>query len=225
MRYPIRELPGSYSLLLMQAKIIQVFLQMSWSPNPNWSEFYGSAGEIHEYYKGLVTKYALPIFLLCSLLISFVRFGLGKYINLNHEVIRAEWFDDAKQWRIQIRGPDGKVFTDECDIFINGGGVLNAWKWPSIKGLHDFRGTLCHTARWPDDLNVQGKRVAVIGSGSSGIQVLATIQPEVKQMYHWIRSPTWITGAFAQQFAGHGGKNFKCTCAHLDSKRCIDLYT
>ena len=45
---------------------------------------------------------------------------------------------------------------------------------------------------------------------SSGIQVLATIQPEVKQLYHWIRSPTWITPAFAQQFAAPGGKNFEC---------------
>ncbi|KAK7468707.1 hypothetical protein VKT23_003210 [Stygiomarasmius scandens] len=46
---------------------------------------------------------------------------------------------------------------------------------------------------------------------SSGIQVLATIQPEVKQLYHWIRSPTWITPAFAQQFAAPGGKNFEYT--------------
>ena len=89
-------------------------------------------------------------------------------------------------------------------------GVLNNYKWPEIKGLSDFKGTLCHTARWPADLDLKGKRVAIIGSGSSGIQLLATVQPEAGRIFHWIRSPTWITTAFAQQFAGPDGKNFSC---------------
>lgn len=55
-----------------------------------------------------------------------------------------------------------------------------------------------------------GKRVAVMGSGSSGIQLLAAIQPKAERIHHWIRSPTWITAAFAQQYAGPDGKNFAC---------------
>jgi cation diffusion facilitator CzcD-associated flavoprotein CzcO len=143
-------------------------------------------------------------------------------------VVRAEWDDAAKKWRIKVRGPDGREFEDECDVLLNGGGqsfvfetsrctpidtplkgVLNVWKWPDIEGLHSFKGDLCHSARWPDDLAVKDKRVAVIGCGSSGIQVLPAIQPEVKQLFHWIRSPTWITAAFAPQFAGPGGVNFQ----------------
>ncbi|KAK0246370.1 FAD/NAD-P-binding domain-containing protein [Armillaria nabsnona] len=174
--------------------IPSVNYQMSWCPNPNWREFYGTAEEIQSYYKGLVDK-----------------FGLGKYINLNHEVIYAEWLDDAKKWRLRIRGPDAKEFDAQCDVFVNAGGVLNTWKWPKIEGLHDFKGVLCHTARWPKDLDYKGKRIAVIGCGSSGIQVLATMQPDAKQIYHWIRSPTWITSAFAQQYAGPGGTNFRYT--------------
>ncbi|EIM91707.1 FAD/NAD-P-binding domain-containing protein [Stereum hirsutum FP-91666 SS1] len=168
--------------------------QMSWSPNPDWPEFYAEADEIHKYYRGLAEK-----------------FDLLKYIHLEHEVIRAEWDGQAHRWRLQVRRADQTVFEDDCDVFINAGGVLNAWKWPDIKGLHDFKGTLCHTARWPKDLDHKGKTVAVVGSGSSGIQLLATIQPEVKQIYHWIRSPTWITSAFAQKYAGPGGKNFQYT--------------
>ncbi|KAJ7243363.1 FAD/NAD-P-binding domain-containing protein [Mycena haematopus] len=137
------------------------------------------------------------------------EFNLWEYMKLEHEVLKAEWDDDAEKWRLQVRGPDGKEFEDDCDVFINGGGVLNIWKWPSIEGLHSFKGELCHTARWPENLAVKDKRVAIIGSGSSGIQLLAAIQPEVKQIYHWIRSPTWITGAFAPQFAGPGGVNFQ----------------
>lgn len=98
-----------------------------------------------------------------------------KYIHLQHEVVRAEWFDDVKKWQIVVRGPDGSLFDDQCDVFINGGGVcfsiyytpstdvsygclgiLNTWKWPAIEGLHDFKGTLCHTARWPKNLDITG---------------------------------------------------------------------
>ncbi|CAK5280944.1 unnamed protein product [Mycena citricolor] len=176
----------------IRCDIPSVNYQMHWCPNPDWSEYYSTGDEIQRYYKSLVD-----------------RFELWKYIHLQHEVTHAEWDDGAKKWKLRIRGPDQHEFEDECDVFLNGGGVLNVWKWPSIEGLHSFKGTLCHTARWPENLSLKDKRVAVIGSGSSGIQVLAAIQPEVKQLYHWIRSPTWITGAFAPQFAGPGGVNFK----------------
>ncbi|EIM90702.1 FAD/NAD-P-binding domain-containing protein [Stereum hirsutum FP-91666 SS1] len=166
----------------------------SWSPKADWSEFYASSPEICEHFQDVVDKY-----------------GLMKYIHLQHEVVRAEWFDDVKKWQIVVRGPDGSLFDDECDVFINGGGILNTWKWPAIEGLHDFKGTLCHTARWPKNLDITGKRVAVLGSGSSGIQLLASIQPKAGHIHHWIRSPTWITSAFAQQYAGPGGRNFSYT--------------
>lgn len=84
------------------------------------------------------------------------------------------------------------------------------WKWPNIKGLHSFRGSLQHSARYKEGLDLRGKRVAVIGVGSSGIQIVSNIAPEVKQLYTWIRSPTWITAAFAQRFAGKDGGNFRC---------------
>ncbi|KAJ7221713.1 FAD/NAD-P-binding domain-containing protein [Mycena pura] len=176
----------------IRCDIPSVNYQMHWSPKLDWPEYYSQGQEIQKYYRSLVDQ-----------------FDLWKYINLQHEVINAEWDDDAKKWRLRIRGPDGNEFDDDCDVFLNGGGVLNIWKWPSIEGLHSFKGDLCHSARWPDDFSVKDKRVAVIGSGSSGIQVLSAIQPEAKQVYHWIRSPTWITGAFAPQFAGPGGVNFQ----------------
>ncbi|KAJ7349078.1 FAD/NAD-P-binding domain-containing protein [Mycena albidolilacea] len=176
----------------LRCDIPSVNYQMHWSPKLDWPEYYSQGSVIQAYYKSLVDK-----------------FKLLEYIKLNHEVLKAEWDDDAKKWRIQVRGPDGTEFEDDCDVFLNGGGVLNTWKWPSVEGLHSFKGVLCHTARWPENLSMKEKRVAVIGSGSSGIQILATIQPEVKQIYHWIRSPTWMTAAFAPQFAGPGGANFE----------------
>lgn len=54
------------------------------------------------------------------------------------------------------------------------------------------------------------KRAAVIGAGSSGVQVVASIYDEVEKLYTWVRNPTWITAAFGQQFAGKDGRNFEC---------------
>jgi cation diffusion facilitator CzcD-associated flavoprotein CzcO len=85
------------------------------------------------------------------------------------------------------------------------------WKRPDIEGLHRFDGILCHTATYPKGLNLDGKRVAVIGIGSSGIQVTANIASRVKKLYTWVRSPTWITAGFAQRYAGPNGDNFKYT--------------
>lgn len=87
---------------------------------------------------------------------------------------------------------------------------VSNWKWPEIEGLHDFEGVLCHTAKYPSGTVLDGKRVAVIGVGSSGIQVTSNIASKVKQLYTWVRSPTWITAGFAQKYAGPNGENFEC---------------
>jgi cation diffusion facilitator CzcD-associated flavoprotein CzcO len=84
------------------------------------------------------------------------------------------------------------------------------WKWPNINGLHDFRGKICHTADYDTSIDLDGKTVAVIGIGSSGIQITSTIAAQTKQMYTWVRSPTWITAGFAQNHAGPNGANFEC---------------
>ncbi|KAJ7184393.1 FAD/NAD-P-binding domain-containing protein [Mycena filopes] len=187
----------------VRCDIPSVNYQMHWSPKLDWSEFYSQGPEFQKYYRSLVDK-----------------FNLWGYIRLRHEVVKAEWDDDAKKWRLHIRGPNGEEFQDDCDVFVNGGGVLNTWKWPSIEGLHSFKGDLCHTARWPEHLSLKGKRVAVVGAGSSGIQVVSAIQSEVKQLYHWVRSPIWITPPFLPQFAGPGGDNFQYS--EEQKKRFVD---
>lgn len=84
------------------------------------------------------------------------------------------------------------------------------WKWPNIDGLQKFKGILTHSAAWPDDLDLDGKRVAVVGNGSSGIQIVANIQKRVSKLYTWVRTPIWMTAGFAQKYAGEKGANFEC---------------
>ena len=136
------------------------------------------------------------------------KYGLRKYMKLKHTVVKAEWDNVAAKWNLTVRKEDGSTFVDVCDYFLNGSGVLNNWKMPDIKGLNTFKGVLAHSAAWDKNIELDGKRVAVIGAGSSGVQLVANIQARVEHLYTWIRSPIWITVGFAQRFAGKNGANY-----------------
>ncbi|KAL4805227.1 hypothetical protein BDV18DRAFT_153027 [Aspergillus unguis] len=166
--------------------------QYTWEPNPDWSQFYSTHSEILDYFKGVATKY-----------------GLYEYIRLSHEVTGASWDEDSQVWRVQVRNlKTNDTLNDWCHVLLNGCGILNKWKWPDIPGLHSFAGDLIHSAAWPEDYDPTGKTVAVLGCGSSGVQIVPTIRPQVKSLTTFIRTPTWITAGFAQRHAGPGGANF-----------------
>lgn len=84
------------------------------------------------------------------------------------------------------------------------------WKWPDIPGLHSFNGDLFHSANYKENYDLTGKRVAVIGNGSSGIQVVAEAYKHASKLYTWVRSPTWIIAAIGQKKGSKEGQNFEC---------------
>lgn len=86
-----------------------------------------------------------------------------------------------------------KVKINEADILLKGTGLLNQWDWPKIPGLHDFKGQYMHSANWDESFDWTNKTVALIGSGSSGIQILPQIQSKAKRVVHFIRGKTWIS--------------------------------
>ncbi|KAK9349967.1 hypothetical protein V1523DRAFT_421257 [Lipomyces doorenjongii] len=155
--------------------------QLSFDPNPNWSQFYASGQEIHQYWKAIVQKY-----------------GVDKYVRLNSKIVEARFDEAEAKWQVKIQRVDtGEVFTDSANILYACVGALNEWKWPDIKGLHDFKGVLLHSANWDDNWDPTGKAVAVIGSGSSAVQIVPSLQPIVKQLDTYVRSKTWISPPFA----------------------------
>ncbi|ODH51147.1 hypothetical protein GX48_02762 [Paracoccidioides brasiliensis] len=173
--------------------------QFGWRPNPNWTKYYSPAREIWQYMRDIVDEE-----------------GMMKYIHLRSKVTRAEWHEDKSKWVVHVEesNAEDKVvreWDDECNILLNGTGILNAWKWPEIPGLMSFKGRLFHTAKYEEGFDLTGKRVAVIGSGSSGVQTVAAIYKDASRVYTWVRSPTWITAGFAQKFAGPDGGNFEYT--------------
>ena len=145
------------------------------------------------------------------------KFDLKKYIKTCRKVVGARWLEEHQKWQVVSKMTDGRrsvissidVTTEgevgediieECDIFINATGFFNNWRWPKIPGRDTFKGPLVHSAAWDDSIDLKGKRVAVIGNGSTGIQVVATIQPLVKELKVFIRNPTWITSNIGSSF-------------------------
>lgn len=173
--------------------IPSVVYQFYWHMRP-WSRYYSYSPEIWEYIKGVAEHYDF----------------INTYVKLRHEVTALSWSNDNGQWKISVKDNNsGREFEDHVDVIINGSGILNKWKWPNIPGLNDFKGTLLHSAQWNKNTDLKGKTVALIGAGSSGVQILPNIYPDVKRVYHWVRNKIWITAGFAQAFAGPNGANFK----------------
>ena len=160
----------------------------SWEGNPTWSRFYAEGNEILQYFKKCAEKW-----------------NLMKYIKLEHQVRSAIWNEDTGKWQLQIENlVTGEMISDECDVVLSAIGVLNNWRWPDIPGLHDFKGRKLHSARWDATYKSDGDRIAVIGSGSSAIQIVPQLQKTASKLYSFNRSPNWITPEFGAKLASNG---------------------
>jgi cation diffusion facilitator CzcD-associated flavoprotein CzcO len=110
---------------------------------------YAGSDEIFNYFDTFATKY-----------------NLHKYCMMKHMVSGARWNESMGGWDVEITDMStSSVFHDQCDILINTSGILNAWKWPDIPGLYDFKGTLLHTANYDRTTDLAGKHVGIIGNG------------------------------------------------------------
>ncbi|KAI0053474.1 FAD/NAD-P-binding domain-containing protein [Auriscalpium vulgare] len=168
--------------------------QLTFEPNTQWSGFYAPGSEILAYLQRVVEKYKLM-----------------KYIRLKHELLHARWDEPTGKWHLRIRRSGGDVdeeFDDIADVLFIGTGSLSRWKWPDIEGLKEFGGPLVHSANWDvggegvdsweDSVkDWAGKKVGVIGNGSSGIQIVAALQPRVAELTNFVRSKTWISASFS----------------------------
>ena len=99
------------------------------------------------------------------------EFGLRDDIAFNTEVRSMTWDEEASMWTIDLDGPDGER-TIRSNAVITGVGFLNRPRIPEIEGMLEFAGPSWHTARWPEDVDIRGKRIAVIGSGCTGYQTI-----------------------------------------------------
>ena len=142
----------------------------SFAPNPTWSRAFSPQPEIRDYIKGVSESY-----------------GITPHIRFNHNLESAVWDDAFQVWRLTTsRG------ERTADILISAVGGLSSPSIPEIKGLEDFEGPTFHSAEWDHDVDLKGRKVAVIGTGASAIQFVPEIQPEVEGLNLFQRTPAWI---------------------------------
>jgi cation diffusion facilitator CzcD-associated flavoprotein CzcO len=143
----------------------------SFEPNPEWTRMYPQQGEIHAYLRRVVEKY-----------------GLARRIRYGKELAEARYDEAAAAW--DLRFADGEV--KRVGIFIGATGPLSKPALPKIAGIETFEGIAFHSARWRHDVDLKGRRVAVIGTGASAIQFVPKIAPQVAELQVYQRTPPWI---------------------------------
>lgn len=140
------------------------------APWPDWSRVYSGQEEIRTYLERVVEI-----------------FGLDPYLRLETELIGTQWDGESQVWRVETsRG----YLTAE--VLISACGGLTEPLIPDIAGTESFRGKMMHTARWDHDVDLTGKRVAVIGTGASAIQVIPALAPNVEHLIVCQRTPAWV---------------------------------
>lgn len=143
----------------------------TFEPNPHWTSHYAGQPEILEYMDRVATKY-----------------GLRPHLKLGRKVTEAHWNDETATWRLV--NDDGSQLT--VDILVAAQGMFNELNWPDIPGLRDFKGDVFHAGAWREDLDLSGRRVAVVGSAASAVQFVPKIASKVGQLYLYQRSPAWV---------------------------------
>ena len=120
------------------------------------------------------------------------HFDLRRHIIFGTEVDSAVYDEATQTSSITSRDSDGSTRSVSANVLISAVGLFNKPKIPDIAGMERFRGPMFHTANWPENLDVTGKRVAVIGTGASAMQVVPAIADKVAQLTVFQRSPQWV---------------------------------
>ncbi|MEO3757115.1 NAD(P)/FAD-dependent oxidoreductase [Mycobacterium sp. B14F4] len=143
----------------------------SFEPKADWTHMWSFQPEIQDYLLGVTAKY-----------------GLRRYIRFGSHVDRAHWDDDESRWHVFTK--DGREFV--AQFVISGAGGLHIPLVPEFDGLDEFRGAAFHSAEWDHSVDLTGKKVAVIGTGASAIQIVPEIVDDVAALQLYQRTPAWV---------------------------------
>lgn len=153
----------------------------SFAPNPDWPRTFSGQQHIRAYLEHVADT-----------------FGLRPHLRLGHEVSVMRWDNDELHWVIEAT--NGSTIT--ADAVVSATGPLSDPKLPDIPGLADFSGKVFHSAQWDHDYDLTGKRVAVIGTGASAIQIVPEIQPKAGRLTLFQRTPPWVMPRMDRAISG-----------------------
>ena len=141
----------------------------------DWERHFELRDELHEYFLDV-----------------FDRLQVRDHVRFGSEVVRLDYQDETALWTITTKGTDGGTQTYTANIVLSTVGALNKPKLPKLAGMDTFTGAQFHSTDWPDDLDLAGKHVAIVGAGASAMQIAPAISTKAAQVTIYQRSPQWV---------------------------------
>lgn len=151
--------------------IVSPVYSYSFEPRPSWSRLYAPSQEMKDYADHCADKY-----------------GVRQAIRFGQKVARAHFDEARNRWQVEVEG--GSTLT--ARFLVMATGALSQPKYPSIEGLADFGGKAMHSARWDHQYDLRGKRVGLIGTGATSVQLVPAIADQVEQLHVFQRTPIWL---------------------------------
>ena len=173
----------------------------SFAPNPDWSSYLAPGAEVQRYFEDVARRYRLH---------EIIRFG--------EEVATCSFAD--RHWSVTTQS--GARYA--ADIVIAATGVLHHPRMPDIEGRESFSGPCFHSARWPDGVELTGKRVGLIGNGSTGVQLVSQLAGHAAHITHFQRSPQWIFPVENRPYTEEERRAFRADPALVDAVRFDPTY-
>jgi 4-hydroxyacetophenone monooxygenase len=151
------------------------FYCYSFEPSDHWTEYFARQPELQRYFQSVMDKH-----------------GIAPHVRWETEVLGATWDEDSATWAVRTRGADGAEDVLTARAVISAVGQLNRPNVPEFEGADSFAGPAFHSARWDHDVDLSGRRVAMIGAGASGFQIAPTIAPDVEHLTVFQRTAQWM---------------------------------
>jgi 4-hydroxyacetophenone monooxygenase len=152
------------------------FYSYSFEPNPDWSDYFSRRDELEAYIAGCARKH-----------------GIQERTRFSTEVISADYDEAGARWQVRVRGDHGSEEVLTANAVISAVGMLNRPQYPSIDGLDSFEGPCFHSSRWQHDVELEGKRVGVIGTGASAMQFVPPTAEKVEKLVIFQRAAHWAS--------------------------------
>ncbi|QSB16775.1 NAD(P)/FAD-dependent oxidoreductase [Natronosporangium hydrolyticum] len=150
--------------------VMSLLYSFSFAQNPRWSSTFGKRDELFEYLRNCADEY-----------------GVRPYLRLGHELLAARWDEVDRRWLLSTSAGE---YT--AQVLVTGTGYLSDPVQPRIDGMAAFNGPAFHSANWDHQVDLAGKRVAVVGTGASAIQFVPAIQPKVEHLDVYQRTAPWV---------------------------------
>jgi cation diffusion facilitator CzcD-associated flavoprotein CzcO len=157
--------------------IASVTYSYSFEPNPYWKHWFARGAELKQYAEHVADKY-----------------GLRRHMEFGVLAEGARWDEDEQHWVLTTRPVGGgRRKTRTARFLMTATGFLSQPRLPDIDGVQDFAGTVIHTAKWDENADLDGKRIAVIGTGATAVQLIPKLAERASHLTVYQRTPIWVT--------------------------------